>query len=878
MTHTPPSTALRLTQWLLRTYPPAFRARHGRALGQTFETAWRLHPHVVARVRLVGNLVLLGLRERFRTPALLSASRGPGMTGLRSDVLHAWRSLTHRPLFAAMTVATLGLGLGATVAMFTVADAVLLRPLPFPDDQQLVLMAERQQERNLAGAAFPAIEEWRAFPELSSVAIHTPQQLRFQHADLAERLNGASVSPEFFSTLGVRPAAGRTMQPGDPVLDPNPKIVLSDQVWKRHYGGDTSVIGRHITLEGVGYEVIGVMPAGFSFPAGTEFWASLPPSMSRIREMRQLRILEAVGRMQPSATVAGVNVRLAEWKQRTTASDSVGATWRPQATSLRDEVIGPVRRPLQIVFLGVAFLLLVACSNAAALVLAHGRMKLRDLALQAALGAGRWRLIRQMLFEGLFLSLAGAGIAVLIATFTRDGIVALSANQIPRVDDIHIGVRTALFAIGAGVLTTVLVALGPALVLTRASRSNLLRHGALRTATPGAGRRWFGVLIAVEFALAVVLASAAGLLIASYHHLSEVDSGFRPERVLTAKVAVPITRDWAGDDVNRRFNGALLDHLRAQPGVEHAALVSRLPLSDVRGGTDLWPAGSPERKTAAVLQLTSEGYFEAMGSRVIAGRDFAESDTPEAGAVAIVNDVLAKQLWPNENPVGRHVTYQYMKGPANVQVVGVVPAMRYNHLAADVGPEIYVTFRQGINTPLTVVAKGPLDASALTAAMRASVTLADPTRGVTLSDISTLDARLARVLARPRFYLVMVAVFATVACLLAAFGVYGTMMFWVGERWREFGIRIALGASRADVTSLLVRHGLTFAATGLAAGLAAAVAGQRLIAGLLFQVAPSDPLVLGVAVALLAAAAVVAAVVPARRVARVDPVSTLRAE
>jgi putative ABC transport system permease protein len=831
-----------------------------------------------ARLHLVTNLVLMAIHERLPAASPATHTRGVRMTGLGSDVLHAWRTLVRRPLFTGMTVATLALGLGATIAMFTVADAVLLRPLPFPDDEQLVVLVERQPERNLAGAAFPAVEEWRAFPELASVAIHTSQNLLFQHGDTAERLNGASVSPEFFSTLGVRPAVGRTMQPSDPVLDPSPKMVLSDAVWRRHFGADAAVVGRHVVLEGKDYEVTGVMPPGFAYPSGAEFWTTLPASMSRIREMRQLRILETIGRMTSSASVDAVNRRLTEWKRGAIANDATGATWLPQATRLRDDVVGQVRGPLQIVFLGVAFLLLVACSNAAALVLAHGRLKLRDLAVQSALGAGRGRLVRQMLIEGLLLSLSGAAIALVIAALLRTGIIALSADQIPRVAEMTIGVRTAVFAVVVGMLTTVLVALGPALVITRRSHTNPLHHGAQRTVTSGAGRQWFGVLIAVQFALALMLASAAGLLVTSYRHLAAVDSGFSPDQVLSAKIAVPITREWAGDAPNRQFNGALLEYLRSQPGVGHAALVSRLPLSDVRGGTDLWPSEDPTRKTAAVLQLTSEGYFAAMGSQISAGRDFATTDTTAGMPVAVINDVLARQLWPTGSPIGRQVTYQYMRGPATVQVVGVVPAMRYNDLTADVRPELYVTFRQGLNTPVYVVTKGAVDAATLTDSLRAALRFADPTRSVTLTDIASLDARMSRVLARPRFYLVMVAVFAGVACLLAAVGIYGTMMFWIGERWREFGIRIALGANHVHVTRLLVRHGLSFAGAGLVVGLAAALAGHRLIASLLFQVAPSDPIVLSIVIVLLSAAAVVAAVVPARRVARVDPVSTLRAE
>ena len=867
-----------LARLLLRCYPPAFRHRHGRALAQTFADAWRCRQQFSQRLRLISNIALAGFAERRLPSASASPARGVLMTGLRSDVINAWRTLAHRPLFAAITVATLALGLGATIAMFTVADAVLLRPLPFPADQQLVVMTERQTERNLTGASFPAVADWRAFPEIASVAVHNSQSLLFQHGETAERLAGVSVSPDFFVTLGVTPALGRTMKPGAIELDPDPKMVLSDDVWRRHFNGDMTIVGRPVVLEGKLYEVIGVMPAGFAFPADARFWTTQPPSMSRLRDDRSLRFLSAIARMKPGADIDALRARMRDWQQRTAALDPTGRKWLPDANSLRDQIIGEVRRPLQIVFLGVGFLLLAACANAAALVLAHGRTKLRDLAVQSALGANRARLVRQMLIEGLALSLAGSALALVIAVLTRTGIVALSANQIPRVDEIAIGFRTVLFAAGAGILTTLLVSLGPAIVLTGGSHTDRLQRGSRSTTSSSAGRRWFGPLIAVEFALAVLLASAAGLLVTSYRHLASVDSGFRPAQVLTAKVAVPLTPGWTGDIANRQLNTTLLDNLRAQPGVQRAAIVARLPLSDVRGGTDLWPVDDDAKKTPALLQLTSEGYFDAMGSRLVAGRDFAITDTLNTPPVAIVNDVLARRLWPDGSAIGRRVTYQFMKGPSTAEIVGVVPAMRYNDLKTAVRAEIYVTFRQALNTPVTVVAKTSLDPAAATAALRAAVERTDPTHSVTLSDITTLDAQLARVLAQPRFYLVMVGVFAAVAFLLAGLGIYGTMMFWIGERWREFGIRIALGADRASVTSLLMRHGLGFAGAGMALGLVALVAGRRLLASLLFQVAPADPVVLGSTLALLAVAAFVAAALPARRVARVDPVMTLRAE
>lgn len=868
----------RLLPLLLRCYPADFLARHGRALAQTVNADWQRRPTIAHRTRLIVNLAIDGMRERRDRRPLVPTSKGTSMAGLSSDVLHAWRTLAHRPMFAGITIATLALGLGATIAMFTVADAVLLRPLPYPADQQLVVMTERQASRNLSGASFPAMADWRAFPELESVAGYNAMNLLFQQGELAERMAGVSVSPEFFTTLGVQAAIGRTLLPGAPELEPNRKIVLSAGVWRSFFHEDATVIGRAVVLEGTSYEVIGVMPRGFAFPSEAKFWATLPTSMSRLHDERSLRFMDTIARLRPGMDVAAVRARLDRWKQSTATTDPTGRNWLPEATSLRDQTVGAVRRPLQVVFLGVMFLLLVACSNAAALVLAHGRTKLRDMAVQSALGAGRGRLVRQMLIEGLMLSIAGAALALLIAGITRDSIVALSANQIPRTDEIHFGFRTLLFGLGAGVLTTLLVALGPALVLTRNSHSDRLQQSSRSTTSSGAGRRWFGPLIAVEFALALVLSAAAGLLITSYRHLTAVDSGFAPAEVLTAKLAVPLTREWSGDAPNRRLNADLLDNLRAVPGVRHAALVARLPLSDVRGGTDLWATDDETRKSPALLQLSSEDYFEAMGSHVISGRDFTASDTNADAPVAIINDVLAKTLWPNSDPIGRSVTYQFMKGPVTATIIGIAPAMRYTDLKTSLRPEIYVTFRQALNTPVSIVVKSSLDAATTAAAVRGALTRADATRSVTFSDMSTLNAQLARVLARPRFYLVMVCVFAAVAFMLAALGIYGTMMFWVGERWREFGIRIALGAKSADVTALLLKHGLSFAGVGLVTGLAAVLAGRQLLTGLLFEVGPADPAVLMATLGLLAGAAVIAALVPARRVVRVDPVSTLRAD
>jgi predicted permease len=869
---------------ILRCFPEAFRARHGRALAQTVTTDWHRRPAGFARLALIIDLCVAGLserrtdRRRRRRPHPTMSRQGVTMTGLGSDIAHAWRALRHRPTFALITVAILAIGLGATTAMFSVVDAVLLRPLPYPADQELVAMAERLPARGLAGVGMPSLAEWATFPELQSVAAHSASNLLFHEGGGAERVAGVAVSPTFFSTLGVAPAQGRTFDPGGPFLDPDRKIVLSDGLWRRQFGGDPSAIGRTLVLERYAYTVIGVMPAGFAYPGDAQFWTSLPPEMAQLADARSVRFLQVIARLAPGHDLRALRTRLADWKRGLATSDPTGKSWIPDATSLRDEAVGQVRAPLLIVSAGVWLLLVVACANAAAMVLANARAKVRDLAVQSALGAGRGRLVSQMLVEGLMLTLAGAALALLIAALTRDAIVAVSLNQIPRVSEMHVDLRALLFAAGVAIVASIGIALGPALAVTRTSHAAVLQSGSRSTTASGAGRSVFGPLVAVEFALALVLASAAGLLAASYAQLKQVDAGFDPSDVISARVDLPNSAAWSSDAARRRFHDQLLADVRRMPGVERAALVNRLPLSEVRGGTDAWPDGRVADTTPALLQLASEHYFDTMGARITDGRDLAVSDTDTAPLVAVVNDVLAKKFWPSQSPINHTLTYQFMRGPVTVTIVGVVTPMRYGDLTSDTRPEIYVTFRQSLNTPVMLTVKSASAAGTLVPALRAALAAADASGTVTFTDVATLETRLARVLARPRFYLIMVVVFGVTAVLLAALGIYGTMTFWIGERWREFGIRVALGANRADVTRLIVSRGLSFAAMGLVAGLVGAVLLRRVIGQLLFHVSPADPrLLIGTAV-LLAGTATLAALLPARRVATVDPVATLKGE
>ena len=874
-----------IRDWLIRlaclALPPAMRARQGRALAQTLRDDARRPSGRTSVSRLAAGLadvVRAGLAERARGRGA-GSDRLPRWAGLFADAHRAVRAVARRPAVSIAVVMTLALGLGASTSMFAVLDAVLLRPLPYPDGDRLALMSEREASRNSEGASFPALAEWAAFPEVTSLGAWEERELLFAMGDAPQRLPGASVSPTFFQTLGVEAVAGRTLLPADPQLDPEPKIVLSHAVWQERFGGDPAIVGRVITLEDDPYLVAGVMPRGFAFPAGTQFWTTLPTNMKMIVDARTLRFFGVVARLAPDASVAALSRRLADWKAQTAplAKERPDERWTTSAVSLRDAVVGEVRPAIVAAFLGVGLLMLAACANVATLMLADSRTRRRQFAVQAALGAGRGRIIRQVVLEGLCLAAAAAGLGVLIAALTRDALVALSLDQIPRIADVEVGWRAAAFALGGAAGATLLITAAPAWWLS--SRAADLRAEASRTSTGSRGsRRLFGTLLAAEFAVALVLVAAAGLLVSSYRHVQAVDVGVRPGQVLTAEIHVPLTPAWQPNEARRRLIDSLVEAAEALPGVTAAGSAQRLPLEPPRGGVDIWRADESARKVRTLPIIASEGYLDAIGARLVAGRDFSPADTEQAPPVVILNDVVASALWPGESAIGRRITYEYFRSDVTAEVIGVVKALRYEGLTSDFRPELYRSYRQAIVPPGHLVVRTSGDPLALLPAIRARLAEIDPSRTVTLADASTLTHRLSRVSARPRFYLVVFAGFAAIAFMLSAFGIHGTMAFWMRERWREMGIRMALGASRRELASLLMRRGVGLAAAGVGAGLAIAIAGGRFIEALLFQVAPTDASSLGAAVVLLLGLAFLICLALARRFAALDPADTLRVE
>ena len=808
------------------------------------------------------------------------------------DLRFGARTLRRNPGFAAIALVTLALGIGANAAIFSVVNAVLLRPLPWSEPDRAVMIWSRWVSFDKTWVSTGEVVDYRKRSRaLSEVAAWGESQVNLTGDAEPERVAAAAVTSNIFSTLGVAPLVGRTFTAAEDVPNGPDLVVLGFGLWNRRYAADASLMGRTIQINGRPFQVIGVMPPNFVLPTDfqnpepTQLW--IPLKMNPTSMDHGNHGLYAAGRLAPGATVAQAADELHGIARAMTSEGlyPVQMQFDTVVLSLTDEVVGSVRRAVWLLFGAVAFLLLIACANVANLLLARAEARQREIAVRSALGAGGWRVVRQLLTESLVLSVA-SGIAGLALAYTGVRVLAWwNPASIPRVAGVSIDGRVLLFTVFVAIATSILFSLAPALRALRSDLTDSLKDGGQNASTGGSRQRFRNALVVVEMALAVVLLVGAGLTLRSLWALQRVPLGFDPSGVLTMRLALPAASYERPEQVVS-FYEQLMDRVRELPGVRVAGAARSLPLGSTIGDFGLQVEDylpPPGTHAKGDWQIVTDGYLEAMGERVVRGRGITAADTTDGMLVGLINEEMARRYWPDRDPLGGR--FKIGGGNAKrpwVTVVGIVADVRHNGITEVVKEKFYVPHTQwhkSIGNPIrgmTLVVKTGGDPAILAGPVRQAVRTLDP--GLPVADVRTMASVVGATLSTPRFTGVLLTTFAVLALLISAIGIYGVLSYLVSRRTREIGIRVAIGAGRLEVLRLIMRSGLILALAGVAAGMMLAAWTSRLMRGLLHEVSPSDPLTFVVVGVTLSLVAMVASLVPAWRATRVDPVIALKSE
>lgn len=807
------------------------------------------------------------------------------MQSLWQDLRFAARLLAKKPGFTLIAFATLALGIGANTAIFSVVNAVLLRPLPYKDPAQLVSIWEVQPNQEHSVFSPGDFLDYQAQNQsFSDMAAYRLSNFTLTGAGEPEQLHGLIVSANFFSLLGVDAERGRIFQAEDGRAGSPRVAVINHRYWQNRFNSDPNLIGKTLTLSGDPVTVVGVMPPNFQDDA-FQIWLNprkvVPDwqfhadvDLSTLRKTSYLRV---IARLKPNVSLSQANADLNTIAARLQQQYPRPTGRATGLSSMHEAVVGNLRPILIVLFGAVGLVLLIACANVTSLMLARSAGRYREIAIRMALGATRWQIMRQLLLESILLTLIGGAGGGLLAVWGVQLFVASKPADLPRLTEIAVDYKVLAFTLLVSLLTGLVFGLAPALAASNPDLNSAFKDGS-PSATAGAGRfRLRQSLVVAEIALAFVVLIGAGLLINSFTHLMAVKPGFDPSHLSTMRIGLTDPRYNKSTD-KARFVNELNARLEAIPGVQGVGFSDDLPIfqtdSTTRISVDGRPSTSVDEQTVVGLHVINARYFEAIGTRLLKGRTFTERDNADAPSVFVINQTMARTLWPNEEPLGKRIRYN-SKGPFG-EIVGVVEDVKYDGLHSGDSSHLYEPYQQNSWPFLTIALRSNLDQPTLIGAVQREIRTLDP--NMPISDVRTMDELMAESLATRRLVLTLFSFFAAIALLLAAIGIYGVLAASVAGRTRELGIRIALGATPRGVLQLVIGGGVKLVVIGIAIGLAGAVAANRVLAGLLFGVSATDPLTFTVIGLLLTGVALLACYLPARRATKVDPLVVLRYE
>lgn len=806
------------------------------------------------------------------------------------DLRYAVRVLLKSKGLTAVALLTLALGIGVNSAIFSVVNAIVLRPLPYPRSQDLMVVWGDLHKTGLEEIEISALE-FRDFQQQSQafdqIAAYSTDGLNLTGVDQPERLRGAAISANLFPTLGVQPHLGRNIAAEEDQYGNDRVVVLSHSLWQRRFGGDPGIINRTIQLDGRTVSVVGVMPADFHFPdRETEVWIPLAFTPDLFEENnRGSHFLNVIARLKPGVTPAHAQADLNTITTRlsTEHTSTYRSGFSTKIRSLHEELVGNLRRAMLVLLGAVGLVLLIACANVAHLRLASATSRYREFAIRAALGARRARVVRQFLTESVLLSLIGGALGLALAVWVVRVLVLLMPKDTPRVEEIKLDYRVVLFTLGTSLLTGIIFGLAPAFQASRTNLNDVLREAGRSGSDTSRRLRLRNLLVISEFALSLVLLIGAGLTIKSLLRVQDVHPGFQPAGLMTMRIALPATK-YENFNQSHAFFEQLFDRLDARPDIETVGAINLLPFGGGGGDRSFsiqdQPTPAGHARPDEQVRFVSPNYFHTMQIPLLSGRVFTRRDLPDTPPVAIVNSAFARKFWADGNAIGKRISFS-ANNPKWYEIVGVVGNVKHRGLDIADSPELYIPafqplFADGNVPAMYVVARTMNDTSVAAAAMRSEVAAID--RDQPVSSLMTMDQRISDSVAPRRFNMFILGLFAALALVLAAIGIYGIMAFSVVQRTHEIGLRMALGASTGDVLKLVLQNGFKLAAIGIVVGLVVAFAATRVMSSLLYGVSATDPVIFIVDAVLLAIAALLACYIPARRATRVDPLVALRYE